>query len=331
MIWLLALFLPSWPALASAPCVFPERAEVLFAEAVSDHNIALVEKHSLCLYVIAPQEPKVLWSLPLEGPPSDIKYLRSEQKIFLYFPQSATLKSIHLPTQALAIETSLPPGETCAESTEQGIKIESCRPFPNRAFKILAGETEIFLSSGSLLLALPLSGPPQVRVLPLSFLFFSQRILLHPATGRLLLLSNFPSGESTVHWKLLTSAGTLVSPLPNLALWGIGLKEIYFLPGGDFFLIDTGQIYRVRDFSYVATLGQELEKAFFVDEKIVSLRQEENLYKATVFNQNLRPISFEYFFQSPLLIAPANPGSLLYVFSQGTLSELFQTLPLRNL
>lgn len=316
---MLSLLLLLLSPIAQAACIFPAQANILKAEAIGT-NIALLESQTNCLYAFSPTREQ-LWAIPLASTPSDFKFHTESQKIFFYFPQPQEIRSIHLPSLTQKVEARFQPKETCTKQRVGDIEAENCTQLESENFRILLGRNEIILTTrGSFLLA-SLNDFNFRSLRPFNW-HFGAEVSFDPISGRVLALRNEPSGESIVSWYILNHKLILLSPLPAVSILSSGLKRLYFFPGGEYFLADNGLIYRTSDLEIAAKI-QKFEDAYFAGSKIITVTTaEEGLFKATIHNQHLRPVAFEYFFARPILFTEK-----FAVLPTGSLQEILRGLP----
>lgn len=319
---------------APEACTFPEKAEIKLVESLSPDSIAVVEARTRCLYVVDPAAPRVRRSKPLPSLPSDMKFHPASRKIFFYYPENSSLSSLDPTLREEKIEVNFTNKEFCEREVVGNMTATTCQKFENENYRILPGGDRFLLSAGPILVHVPIQNPSDFSVTLPPAWHFVREVKRDPTSGLLLALKIYPMLESEISWALLNRQGVLLSPLPAVSIVQYGVKSLTFFPGGESFLTNTGLVFRTTDLSPLADLHYQFEDAYFAGNTLITVKEEEResgLFKAMAFDQDLTPLSFEYFFQRPLLIAQTNaPNSLLYVFSTGNLKEIFRVLPLRK-
>jgi hypothetical protein len=308
--------------LTAHACTFPEKARVLFAETTPDQNIALFEERSRCLYVISPAGPRILNSAQLTETPSAVEIQPGSGRIFFYYPSSFELRALDPVTLEEKLVAKLSTGRSCTREKQGDIEVEKCQMITPENLDIALSDTTIVLHSRRTLLAANTSAPRFTSAYPHNW-YFGVRIAYSPESSRLLVLENLPSGESIVKWFVLNHGQKLLSPLPGTTLQSSGIKRAYFLQGGDYFLANTGLVYRTGDMQLTAQIPA-FDQAFPLGEGIFTVSAVDALFKITFFSASLRAEHFSYVNQRPLLLIPGYG-----VFPQGPLHEIIR--PLRGI
>ena len=306
--------------LTAHACTFPEKAKVLFAETTLDQNIALFEEESRCLYVISPECPTILKSAQLSETPSAVEIQPGSGRIYFYYPSSFELRSLDPVTLQEKLEAKLSTGRSCTREKQGDIEVEKCHTIAPENLDISLSDTTIVLHSRHTLLAANASAPRFTSAYPHNW-YFGVRVAYSPESSRLLVLENLPSGESIVKWFVLNHGLKLLSPLPATALQSSGIKKVYFLQEGDYFLASNGLIYRTGDMQLTAQIPA-FDSAYPQSQGLFTVSAVDSLFKITFFNANLRPEHFTYVNQRPLLLLPGYG-----VFPEGSLKEIIRSLP----
>lgn len=315
---ILALFL----SLTAHACNFPDQAKVLFAKTTVDQNIALFEEKSRCLYVISPEGPTILRSAQLTEIPSAVEIQPGSGRIFFYYPTSFELRSLDPVALQEKLEAKISSGRSCNTEKQRGIEVMKCQTLAPQNLNIALSESTIVLHSRHTLLAANSSAPRFTSAYAHNW-YFGVNVAYSPESSRVLVLENLPSGESIVKWFVLNHGLKLLSPLPATTLQSSGIKRVYFLQGGDYILANTGLIYRTGDMQLTAQIPS-FDQAFPVSQGIFTVSAVDALFKITYFNAHLRPETFSYERDRPLLLSPGYG-----IFSQGPLHEIIR--PLRGI
>jgi hypothetical protein len=316
------------PLLAHA-CSFPENSKITAAADTGNYQVALAEEKSQCLYFVRAEKNEIFASLKLTESPSDIQWHAHSRRLFFYLTGAAELRSFAPGEKESRLEAKFEPRRHCETTEAAGVRMENCREIKSSPYKILLGKNELLLSYGNTVLAARL-GEYNFRPVADGNWYFGVQIKYDAESNVALALQNYPSGESMVYWYILNQKNQLLAPVPTQSLLSSDITNVYFL-NRNYFLANTGLVYRLSDFALVANLGSPFEEAFFAEEKIAAVSAADTLFKATIYNSNLRPVSFEYFSVRPLFITAGPNESLLYVFPEGKLTDSLRLLPLRKI
>jgi hypothetical protein len=276
------------------------------------------------LFVVDPSAPKVQHALPLPGVPSDVAWLPSQGKFYIFFPETSELHTWSPNDSTSVLAAKILSKKSCKDGSQK------CPAYP---FRILVNDEQVLLSYRGLLLAASLENFQFRTIEPFSWMFVRQVEL--DAIGRLLALSIDPAGDENVSTYIISERLAVLAPVPNPSTEPSGVRHIYSLSGGCAVLLDNGAIFSASDYHLVGTLGHAFDDAYFPGGNLVTVGAEaddKSMFRITTYDSIFRPLAAAYVFQRPLLVsAGENPDTLITVMPEGSLAQIFSPLLIRSL